>query len=314
MAIPLLLKSRKTTQRNRHILISLPPTEGYQPATYPSSSVGRARPNSPSHAKKSRVFKSWLKDAGSSPALGANNLNSSDMEELGIIISNTLTDMPIGFDTEHAHVNIYPTTLGMMYLTSQLVDSLELDKELLQADPFLEALRVANTKRETCCRLIAYHSLNTKNEILDSKCVSRQTELIFKECSNEDIATLLIIILKANSYQTIAKKTGMEEEAKRMAKVNAAKKSENSFIFGGKTIWGTLIDAACERYGWTFDYVVWGISYNNLTLMLKDKITSIYLSDEERKKAHIPAAGEEVIDGNNKEEVMKAVIESETEI
>lgn len=264
--------------------------------------------------KKSRVFKSWLKDAGSSPALGANNLNSSDMEELGIIISNTLTDMPIGFDTEHAHVNIYPTTLGMMYLTSQLVDSLELDKELLQADPFLEALRVANTKRETCCRLIAYHSLNTKNEILDSKCVSKQTELIFKECSNEDIATLLIIILKANSYQTIAKETGMEEEAKRMAKVNAAKKSENSFIFGGKTIWGTLIDAACERYGWTFDYVVWGISYNNLTLMLKDKITSIYLSDEERKKAHIPAVGEEVIDGNNKEAVMKAVIESETEI
>lgn len=264
--------------------------------------------------KKSRVFKSWLKDAGSSPVLGANNLNSSDMEELGIIISNTLTDMPIGFDTEHAHVSIYPTTLGMMYLTSQLVDSLELDKELLQADPFLEALRVANTKRETCCRLIAYHSLNTKNEILDSKCVSKQTELIFKECSNEDIATLLIIILKANSYQTIAKETGMEEEAKRMAKVNAAKKSENSFIFGGKTIWGTLIDAACERYGWTFDYVVWGISYNNLTLMLKDKITSIYLSDEERKKAHIPAVGEEVIDGNNKEAVMKAVIESETEI
>ena len=48
--------------------------------------------------------------------------------------------------------------------------------------------------------------------------------------------------------------------------------------------------------------------------MLKDKTTSIYLSDEERKKAHIPAAGEEVIDGNNKEAVMKAVIESETEI
>lgn len=313
MVKQLLQKSRKPTQRNRHILISLPPTEGYQPATYPSSSGEERDQIVRRMQKKSRVFKSWLKDAGSSPALGANNLNSSDMEELGIIISNTLTDMPIGFDTEHAHVNIYPTTLGMMYLTSQLVDSLELDKELLQADPFLEALRVANTKRETCCRLIAYHSLNTKNEILDSKCVSKQTELIFKECSNEDIATLLIIILKANSYQTIAKETGMEEEAKRMAKVNAAKKSENSFIFGGKTIWGTLIDAACERYGWTFDYVVWGISYNNLTLMLKDKITSIYLSDDERKKAHIPA-GEEVIDGNNKEAVMKAVIESETEI
>lgn len=313
MAIQLLLKSRKPTQRHRHILISLPPTEGYQPATYPSSS-GEERDQIVRRIKSSWSLKSWLKDAGSSPALGANYLNSSDMEELGIIISNTLTDMPIGFDTEHTHVNIYPTTLGMMYLTSQLIDSLEIDKELLQVDPFLEALRVANTKRETCCRLIAYHSLNTKNEILDSRCVSKQAELIFKECSNEDIATLLIIILKANSYQTIAKETGMEEEAKRMAKVNAAKKSENSFIFGGKTIWGTLIDAACERYGWTFDYVVWGISYNNLTLMLKDKVTSIYLSDEERKKAHIPAAGEEVIDGNNKEAVMKAVKESEAEI
>ena len=60
--------------------------------------------------------------------------------------------------------------------------------------------------------------------------------------------------------------------------------------------------------------MVWGISYNNLTIMLKDMTTSIYLSDEERKKAHIPAAGEEVNDGNNKEAVMKAVIESETEI
>lgn len=314
MVRPLLQKSRKTTQRHRHILISLQPTEGYQPATYPSSSGEERDQIVRRMQEKSRVFKSWLKDAGSSPALGANYLNSSDMEELGIIISNTLTDMPIGFDTDHTHVNIYPTTLGMMYLTSQLVDSLEIDKELLQVDPFLEALRIANTKRETCCRLIAYHSLNTKNEILDSRCVSKQAELIFKECSNEDIATLLIIILKANSYQTIAKETGMEEEAKRMAKVNAAKKSENSFIFGGKTIWGTLIDAACERYGWTFDYVVWGISYNNLTLMLKDKVTSIYLSDEERKKAHIPAAGEDVIDGNNKEAVMKAVKESEAEI
>ena len=45
--------------------------------------------------------------------------------------------------------------------------------------------------------------------------------------------------------------------------------------------------------------------------MMKDKITSIYLSDEERKKAHIPTANEEVIDGNNKDAIMKAVMESE---
>lgn len=132
--------------------------------------------------------------------------------------------------------------------------------------------------------------------------------------SNDDIATLLIAILKENPTRTIAKETGMDEETKRMAKVNAAKKSNNQFVFGGKTIWGTLIDVACERYGWTYDYVVWGISYNNLTLMLKDKITSIYLSDEEMKKSHIVGASEKVVDGNNLQAVMEAVRESESEI
>ncbi len=96
-----------------------------------------------------------------------------------------------------------------------------------------------------------------------------------------------------------------------MAKVNQAKDSKGTFVFGGRTVWGSLIDAACERYGWPYDYVVWGVSYNNLTLMLKDKITSIYLSDEERKKAHIPAANEKVFDGNRKEDIMRMVRESE---
>lgn len=236
------------------------------------------------------------------------------MKELGIIISNVLTDMPIGFESEQGvHYSIYPTTLGKMYLTSQLVDSLEIDKDLLHTDPFLEALRVVSTKREACCRLIAYHTFKTKEDILSSRTIAMRQNTV-SLFSNDDIATLLIAILKENPTRTIAKETGMDEETKRMAKVNAAKKSNNQFVFGGKTIWGTLIDVACERYGWTYDYVVWGISYNNLTLMLKDKITSIYLSDEEMKKSHIVGASEKVIDGNNLQAVMEAVRESESEI
>lgn len=48
-----------------------------------------------------------------------------------------------------------------------------------------------------------------------------------------------------------------------------------------------MIDIACERYGWTMDYVVWGISYANLHMLLNDYITSIYLTDDEIKKYHI---------------------------
>lgn len=190
---------------------------------------------------------------------------------------------------------------------------MEVNRSLLKENPFMEALRVISTKREECCRLIAYHTLKSKEEILCKAIVQVQQKLI-SDFANKDIATLLVCILNDNLYQIIVKETGIEEEAKRMAKVNAAKRSSGQYIFGGKTIWGSLIDAACERYGWTFDYVVWGISYGNLMLMLKDKLTSIYLSDEERKRAHLPEPNEEIIDGNNKEAVMRAVRESEAEI
>lgn len=203
-------------------------------------------------------------------------------------------------------------TLGKMYLTSQLIESMDVNRENLMIDPFVEALRIINTKREESCRLIAYHTIKTKEELLNNRIVDVQQKLISK-FPNQDIATLLICILRNNSYQAIVEGAGIDKESKRMSKVNAAKSASGQFIFGGKTVWGSLIDAACERYGWTFDYVVWGISYNNLTLMLKDKITSIYLSDDERKRVHLPAEDEEFIDGNDKEAVMKAVRESEME-
>ena len=234
------------------------------------------------------------------------------MKDLGNIIANVLTDIPIGFEFGSSHFDIYPMTLGKMYLTSQLIESMDVNRENLARDPFVEALRIINTKREESCRLIAYHTIKTKEELLNGRIVDVQQKLISK-FSNQDIATLLICILKNNSYQTIVEGTGIDKEADRMSKVNAAKSTSGLFTFGGKTIWGSLLDAACERYGWTFDYVVWGISYNNLTLMLKDKITSIYLSDDERKRAHLPSADEEMIDGNNREAVMKAVRESEAE-
>jgi hypothetical protein len=48
-------------------------------------------------------------------------------------------------------------------------------------------------------------------------------------------------------------------------------------------LFGQLIDPACERYGWSYEYVVWGISYAALTAMMADKVTSIILTDEEKK-------------------------------
>lgn len=230
---------------------------------------------------------------------------------IGTKVAMVLTDMPLGVSVGKEHFSLYPQTLGRMYLTSQLIDKLEISQDNLKINSFMEALRVVTNHRKESCQLIAYHTLRKKAEMLNTKTLDHRVNTLMKNCDKEDLATLLITILADSTLNDITKDFGIDNESQRMNKINKAKDTKNQYVFGGKTIWGGFIDAACERYGWTFDYVVWRISYNNLTLMMKDKITSIYLSDEERKKAHIPAANEEVIDGNNKDAIIKAVMESE---
>lgn len=96
-------------------------------------------------------------------------------------------------------------------------------------------------------------------------------------------------------------------ERKRIAKV---KKDNSSISFGGNSTYGTMIDFACQRYGWTFDYVVWGISYINLRMLMADAITTVYLSSDEMKQLGI-SGSEEIIDAGNPKnrERIKALLE-----
>lgn len=231
--------------------------------------------------------------------------------KIGSKVAMVLTDTPLGVQIGARHLLLYPQTLGKLYLTSQIIERMEIDQENLKTNALMEALRVVSNHREDCCKLIAYHTLPKKSDMLNTRILKARENIIFKYCDNDDIATLIITILSENKLQEIIKHFGIDKEADRMAKVNQAKDTNNQYVFGGKSVWGSLIDAACERYGWTYDYVVWEISYNNLTLMLKDKITSIYLSDEERKKAHIVGANEKVMRGDNIKDVMEAIRESE---
>ena len=231
--------------------------------------------------------------------------------EIGTKIAMVLTDMPLGIQIGRRHLFLYPQTLGKIYLTSQLIEALEINQENLKLNPLMEALRIVSLHRKECCKIIAYHTFKKKDEVLNNRTLKIRENIIFKYCDNDDIATLLITILSENKLNEIISSTGLDKETEKMAKVNAAKDSSSQYVFGGKTIWGSLIDAACERYGWTYDYVVWEISYSNLSLMLKDKMTSIYLSDEERKRAHVPSTTEKVLDGNNIEDIMTLIRESE---
>lgn len=226
-------------------------------------------------------------------------------KQLDLDIADAIIDRPKGFSVGRRHFYLYPITIGKMYLQKRIVDNLGINKDLLQGNPFVEALRLVECKKEDCCLLLAYNTLQSKKDVLNNRKVTIQRNIFFNEMSNEDIATLLIACISDNKLELFTTHLGIDKELERLAEVNKAKDNSSTLSFGGLSIYGTLIDAACERYKWTFDYVVWEISYINLHLLLRDSIKSVFLTDDEKKRVHIN--DNSMVDGNNKDSVMNVV-------
>lgn len=203
-------------------------------------------------------------------------------------IIDTVMGLPQGFKVSDRRFYLYPVTLGKTYLLSRLTKDLEINRKILKANPFMESLRLCREKRKTVCRILTYHTMERKEEIADSDLVKERTAFFSKELDDDAMAELLLMVLNEGNISAFVKHLGIDKEKEYQAKAMRARKDTGSLVFGGKSIYGTLIDAACERYGWTFDYVVWGIGYINLQLLLSDSVTSVYLTDKERKRVHIP--------------------------
>lgn len=209
-------------------------------------------------------------------------------QETGIDIASTIMEMPRGFKVGERWFYLYPVTLGKTFLIARPMATLGINAELLKLNPGMEILRLCREKGETVCRILAYHTMQHKEELFDSEAVQARVDLFVKELDDAEKAQLLLLALSGDDVAAIMRETGIEEEKKWQAKVMRAKKDHGSLIFGGKSIYGTLIDTACQRYGWTYDYVVWGIGYANLQLMLADSITSVYLTEKDRKCVNVP--------------------------
>jgi hypothetical protein len=210
-------------------------------------------------------------------------------------IADAIIDKPYAFSVAGKAFKIYPPSLGKSFIIERLVKALEVNVTTLRSNIYLESMRVCHEKKDIVCRLLAYGTFSRKNDILDKAVISKRAEFFESKLSEEELTQLLILSLSFDNTDEFIKHLEIEKDKAFRDKVSKAKKSDNTYIFGGKSIYGTLIDVACERYGWTFDYVVWGISYVNLRMLVADMITSVYLSDEERKKARLPKADEERI-------------------
>lgn len=211
-------------------------------------------------------------------------------KEIEYQVADAIMGRPHGFSVGNRYFYLYPLTLGKMYLLQRVVESMEINQENLSSNIAFEALRLASEKREECLRYIVYNTFKEKDEHFDEKEILVRTDYLGKKLSESDIAELIIMLLTQDKTQQFFKHLGIDKEQQRLSDVMKAKSKndKNNYSFGGLSVFGTLIDSACERYGWSKEYVVWGIDYASLRLMLADKVVSVYISDEERKK--IPAS------------------------
>lgn len=213
--------------------------------------------------------------------------NSINIESL---IPDTLTDAPVRFEVNNKKYSIYPPTLGKTLLIDRLKRKLSINPERSKVNPMEEALQVCNESKEIVLRILAYNTLQGKENVLNEARVKERISVLSK-LEPDELATLLLTTISDTTVSDLIKYFGIDRDNENRRKIAEVKKSSNTFAFGGHSIWGTLIDFACERYGWSFDYVMWEISYNNLLMLFNDRPDSVYLTDEERKKAHLKQTG-----------------------
>jgi hypothetical protein len=213
-------------------------------------------------------------------------------------IVDTLIQRPVSFTFKRRRYAVYPLTLGKIQLCSRLIESLGFDSVKTTDDLYGSALDAAKNKKDECLRLISYVTLPGDGCIDES--MVRQRIRRFRRIKPKDLASILVLFLVSDKTREIMKEYLIDKESKRLSNVLKIKgKNKGSLSFGGKSIWGTLIDNVCERYGWTYHYVLWGVSFSVLQLLTEDHIKTILLTEDEMKKVS-PAISEETIKAEDK--------------
>lgn len=218
-------------------------------------------------------------------------------------IADAIIERTVGFDIGANRYHLYPVTLGKYVLIQRMISCLNLNAENIKVNPYIEILRVVESNKCDICRILSFHTFPRREDVLDNKKINSRAKVFERKLSNEELAELFLITLPDN-VEVFIGYMGLDSEMKERKRISEYKREKSfSVSFGGKSIYGTLIDYACQRYGWTMDYVVWGISYTNLRMLINDAITTIELTQEEAKDLGISKGG--VISGDNPQNIDK---------
>ncbi len=159
----------------------------------------------------------------------------------------------------------------------------------------MEAMRLVAEARETVCRILAILSFRSYAELSDSRLLKQRAEMFSAKLEDDELAQLILFVLSEPGADSFISLSGVADDQRELSRISQLKnKDGNSLSFGGKTIYDLLIDAACRAYGWTKEYVVWGIDLVSLRMMMADTVNSVYLTDKEAETLHIGGQREEI--------------------
>lgn len=207
------------------------------------------------------------------------------IENIEYDIADVIIGRPQEFKVGRKTFCFYPITLAKMLLLKRQLDCLELNMDILRANPFLEALRVMKEHRETVCTILSYMTApNTYKDLYDSRALAVRRNVFNKDLDEEDLASLLVVSLD-DKTDRIMRHLGLDKEHEKLQKVMKVKKKhdDNSLNFCGLSLFGTFIGQLKEM-GYSDNEILYEKGYTYLRLMLADKIVQVILTDDEKKE------------------------------
>ena len=220
-------------------------------------------------------------------------------------VAETIMEMPVGYKADGQTFYMYPPSLGTAMLIEQLTKD-ELDETPIAGGLF-KLLKAMRKNKEIVVKIAAICSFENRADARKAELLNARIGAI--KGAKDDVLMQLVLTFAAwtKDVQEFIKHFGLDQEQKYIKRCYDVKnKNDGSLTFNGRSIYGTMIDVACERYGWTMEYVVWGISLSNLQMLMADHVVSVYMTKKERAKAGVPSDRRVIkMDNISKEEFIK---------
>ena len=220
-------------------------------------------------------------------------------EDLESFFVDAVTERPQAVVIGKSTLHLYPVTLAKTLLLKRHLDALGPDLRRMAEDPYAECLRLAGQETDTVAGILAIHTAPNTREALHDQDGRRRRQDLLADVKREHLAGLLVTVLTSDKTEALMDHFGMTKERERLREAMRVKEKQgkNSLTFGGRTLLGNFIGPLKEM-GYRDEEILYERGYSYLRLMLADKLTSVYMTDEEQESLPQEYGGT-LLDGND---------------